>query len=195
MNQAAFEVGQLAQRLGEGYYAHAATLHIAVDPRAASLLPDPAPGQTMSGFVGRKDGSHHAFDFKHYLAQAQADPTITTQLDRIWLAGSLLSLGDALQDHKYFDHAPELELVYHLRNGVAHGNKFNLIALGTKRLKQYPAHNRTAAITGKTEFEITPGLEGMPVLFDFMAPADVLDTIFSVGMYLQNLEVGDVNKT
>jgi hypothetical protein len=40
-------------------------------------------------------------------------------LDRVWLVGSLLAIGDALMRHCYFDHAPELELLRHLRNGVA----------------------------------------------------------------------------
>jgi hypothetical protein len=39
-------------------------------------------------------------------------------LDRVWLVEALLALGDALKQHGYFDHAPELELLRHLRNGM-----------------------------------------------------------------------------
>ena len=58
----------------------------------------------------------------------------------------MLAVGDALKRHKYFDHAPELELVYHLRNGIAHGNRFTFTTHGRERLAKYPADNRDAAL-------------------------------------------------
>ena len=55
------------------------------------------------------------------------------ELGRVWLVGALLRTGDALQRHHYFNRAPELELLRHLRNGVARRNVFkidNLIRMG-----------------------------------------------------------------
>src|SRR4029077_10601305 len=107
-----------------------------------------------------------------------------------WLVGSLLTLGDALADESYLDHAPILEMVYHLRNGVAHGNRFDI--RNRKRLHDHPAHTRDAFSKGdlKQDFEITPALEGRPVLFDFMEAADILALVTSVANYL--LRMADV---
>jgi len=93
-----------------------------------------------------------------------ADKAIDAELPRVWLTGSLLALGDTLNEHRYFDRAPVLELVYHLRNGIAHGNRFKFTTTGLKRLKKYPAHNRDAWFS-KMIFEIAPALNGQVVLF------------------------------
>jgi len=75
-------------------------------------------------------------------------------------------------------------LVCHLRNGIAHGNRFTITTTGKRRLANYPAHNRHAAVRGKgAVFEITPEMNGS-VLFDFMAPADVIDLLQSVEIHL-----------
>jgi hypothetical protein len=100
------------------------------------------------------------------------------------LVGSLLAIGDRLSRHGYFDRAPELELIYHLRNGVAHGNLFHFDQKMLRRLAKYPAHNKmTPFRTETTKFEITAALHRQPVLFDYMGPADVLDVLSAVGVY------------
>ena len=104
------------------------------------------------------------------------------------LTGSLLAVGDALKDNGYFDHAPELELVRHLRNGVAHGNHFDIRY--PDELTKYPAHNRDGWFR-HTVFEITPELDGKPVLFDFMEAGDVLDLLFSVASHLDEIGRGE----
>jgi hypothetical protein len=111
-------------------------------------------------------------------------------LDRLWLVGALLTIGDALAKHSYFDHAPELELLRHLRNGVAHGNTFRI---NLKLLAKFPAHNRLAWVRSdsKAEFEITPNLQNQPVLFDFMGPGDIIHLLMSVGLYLIRMGNGD----
>ncbi|OXC78250.1 hypothetical protein [Caballeronia sordidicola] len=52
--------------------------------------------------------------------------------------GALLTLGDELGARGYFDRAPILEIVYHLRNGMAHDNRFNIDDRGRKRLQSMP---------------------------------------------------------
>jgi hypothetical protein len=47
---------------------------------------------------------------------------------------AMLALGDELRTHHYFDHAPILELVYHMRNGMAYGNKFAIDERGRESL-------------------------------------------------------------
>ncbi|WP_284948030.1 hypothetical protein [Acidisoma cladoniae] len=102
--------------------------------------------------------------------------------------GALLALGDQLSKHRYFDQAPVLELVYHLRNAVAHGNCFTIDKNGRNRLARHPAHNRNALAKSPdgTEFEVTADLSG-PLLFEFMGPGDVIDLLKSVELYLLKL--------
>jgi hypothetical protein len=150
------------------------------------------PGQPVPvSYVTRKDGTQHVFDFHHYLDQTRTNPDVVDELPRIWLVGSLLAVGDALSASKnrYFDHAPILELLYHLRNGIAHGNVFHFNTAGLKRLNKYKAHNKMAGVKSSTkaEFEIVAGLQGKPVLFEFMGPGDVLDLLQSIEVYLTRI--------
>ena len=120
--------------------------------------------------------------------RAHNNPEIVEELPRVWLKGALLTVGDALNalHPDYLNKAPIFEMIYHLRNGVAHGNVFHFKASGLKRLRKHPAHNRKAGVKSgaSSEFEIVPGLQGKPVLFDFMGPGDVLDLLLSVEVYL-----------
>jgi hypothetical protein len=198
-NQAAFDAGKLAERLAGGYYAYIAALQVATDPLAKTLATNIPAGQIVPvGFVKRKDGTHHVFHFHHYLDYARSNEQMANDLPRAWLVGSLLAIGDALSNSRYFDRAPELELLRHLRNGVAHGNRFHFgsgksLKKSLERLQRHPAHNRLAWIRddNKSEFEIVGALAGRPILFDFMGPGDILDLIMSVGLYLIRMGNGD----
>jgi hypothetical protein len=181
--KAACDVGQLAQDMVRGYAAHIAAVRIA--PRVVSQALVRLIADWPSDFVQRKDGTKWFFNTQDALVSL-ADKAIEAELPRVWLTGSLLALGDALKDHGYFDHAPALELVYHLRNGIAHGNRFNFTARDLERLKKYPAHNREAWFRNMI-FEIAPALEGQTVLFEFMGAGDVLDVLSSVGANLKDL--------
>ena len=181
----AFEVGQLANRLAQGYYAHYTAAIVAQDPAAKDKLTSMRPGQPVpTETVARKNGTTHIFDSHFYLDYFNS-PEIAHEVASVWLVGALLSLGDALANNHYFDRRPELEMVYHLRNGIAHGNRFHFKKRGLERLKEYPAHNRAlmTRVPG-ADFEITPALAGEQVLFNFMGPGDVLDLLQSISFHL-----------
>ncbi len=185
-----FAIGRMAERMAQGYYAHIAAVEVARDPRSKELVSAIPKGQPVPvGYVIRKDGTKHIFDFHHYLDYLN-NPAIVNDLARTWLVSSLLAVGDALSDRNYLNHAPLLELIYHLRNGVGHGNKFTFTigkkTPGLDRLKQHPAHNRQAQVK-TAKFQIEGKQEGKPVLFDFMGPGDVLDLLQSVGIYLTRI--------
>ena len=191
VNQEAWDISQMAQRMSDGYFMHLAVIQVATDPRAVVLSPNVEPGQMVPvAYVHRKDGTRHVFHFTHYLAEAGKNPAMVDDLDRVWLAGALLAIGDALKRCGYFDRAPELELLRHLRNGVAHGNSFRIDK--PKELAKFPAHNRLASVRSdrKAVFEITQSLQNQPVLFDFMGPGDVLDVLMSVAIYLNRMASG-----
>jgi hypothetical protein len=187
-NQAALEVGQLAWDMARGYATHITAIRMAprLDPKAFVRL----IGDYPSDFVQRKDGTKWSFGTQDALVDL-ADKTIAEELTRVLFAGSLLRLGDALKDHDYFEHAPLFELVRHLRNGIAHGNRFYI--LYPDELEKCPAHNRDADYRGpnRTMFEITAALNGQLVLFDFMGAGDVLDLLSSVGARLERMGRGE----
>jgi len=182
-------VSRTAQRLAAGYYAFLVAHLVAVNPQSINSLP-PAKvlGEDPTGEIKRKDGSAHVLNLRHYLDLLREDQDLQAELLRAWAMGALLTIGDQLAAHLYFDRAPLLELVYHLRNGVAHGNRFNITSAGVTRLACHPAHNRSAVIKSPAgfTFEILPTLTG-PVLFDFIGPADVIDLLQSVEVHLSAL--------
>jgi hypothetical protein len=182
-NQAAAKVAQLARNMAAGYAAHIAAIRLA--PRVS----DKALVRLIADYpidsVQRKDGTKWSFDMQDALVSAVVNQAIAEEFPRVWLTGSLLAVGDALKGNDYFDHAPELELVRHLRNGIAHGNRFAIQKL------TYPAHNRDAAFHTNTIFEIKPKLNGQSVLFDFMGAGDVLDLLSSVAAHLDRIGRGE----
>jgi hypothetical protein len=178
------KVAQLARDMAVGYAAHNTASRMA--PRIDSNALVKFIGAYPTDSVPRKNGPPFTFGTQDTFYDAVVRDTIREQFPRIWLTGALLAVGDALKDNNYFDHAPELELVYHLRNGIAHGNHFKFTDGGRKRLAEYPAHNR--ACYRHSIFEITDALDGQPVLFDFMEAGDVLDLLFSVADHLDEIE-------
>jgi hypothetical protein len=187
-------VSRLAHQLANGYYAFVVAHYVAVNPLSINALP-PAkePGQNPTGQLPRKDGTFHTIDLRHYLDLLREDFDLQGHVLRAWATGALLTLGDALDKDKrnYFDRAPVLELVYHLRNGIAHGNRFTIKDSGKKRLANYPAHNGQAAVRSPgAVFEITSETTG-PVLFDFLGPADLIDLLQSVEIHLSKPSPAD----
>jgi hypothetical protein len=71
--------------------------------------------------------------------------------------------------------APELELIRHVRNGIGHGNRFDIRDPSRSLLSTLP----------------TIALRGTGVLFDFAGPADLLDVLTSAKIYLKRMGVGD----
>lgn len=188
-NQAALDVGQLAWDMARGYATHIAAIRIPprLTPQAFVRLISDYP----IDFVQRKDGTKWSFGTQDVIGNATWDEPIATELPRVWLAGSLLAVGDALKDHDYFGRAPLVELVRHLRNGIAHGNRFDIRY--PDELEKYPAHNRDADYRGPNSslFEIERALNDQPVLFDFMGAGDVLDLLHSVGACLDRIGRGE----
>jgi hypothetical protein len=159
-----------------------------------------APGASNAPFgnLMRSDGSAIIFHMPDFLRAAVASAHQEDQL-RASITGALVTVGDALASHKYFDRGPDLELLRHLRNGLAHGNRFNLRRGEPVR----PAHftgpdqrilpNRAGvtAAGAPTFFEVTHALDGQSVLFDFMGAGDVHDLLMFVGWRLRRIANGD----
>lgn len=130
-----------------------------------------------------------AYDLRHHLREAAA-----ASIDRwsgIYLSGALITLGDALSEHDYFDRAPVLEVVRHMRNAVAHGNRFRFVTFTD--LERHPAHTADvgpARPSSGEPYVIDLELEGTCCLFDFMDTPGVLDLVNAVESHLLHLTLG-----
>jgi hypothetical protein len=158
-------------------------------------MPPVKRGHLVSeGVVPGKVGSSHFYHFEHYLTAIRTNPAVQDQFRKVWLMGAISTLGDALAKKNYFNHQPELELFYHVRNGVAHGNKFHLTKPGLQRLARYPAHNAVAIarIPTAPPFVIDQTLNGTTIMFEFMEEGDILNLIGAVGAYCNELAYGTV---
>ena len=175
----------------QGYLSHHAAMAVVRDPRAAQILP-PTGKNVPEGIVHGSGGEIRiVYDFRHFLADATR-LTREEEYDRVWLTGALMTLGDALRQHAYFDRAPELELIRHLRNAVGHGNRFRIDSPAS--LAKFPAHTRDAEPQPGNNrggyIEITPSLHGKPCLFDYIEAWELVTLFQAVGGYLRRLADG-----
>jgi hypothetical protein len=184
----AFALGQSIFELAQGCYAYEALSLVTNDPRAEVIVPDVPVGEGPQGKLVRVDGTSHTFDIRHYLSLARDHSFTNENIARSWYSGALITAGDLLAEQKYFDRQPEFELVYHLRNGAAHGNNFNITSVGQKRLDSQSAYLRW--YDNSKRFEITPALNSTRVLFDFVGPGDVADILTLTAERLRDLERG-----
>ena len=137
------------------------------------------------------------YDLTHAIEVVGRSAGYRDVYDRLWIAGAILALGDALAAESYFDKCPDLELLRHLRNGVAHGNRFNLRNGEPRRPAHFTGPDQRlldGATTPKGHgrfFEITPACQGSVVLFDFMGPGDIVNLVMFVAWRLTRIGNGD----
>lgn len=185
-NENALKVCHLAVNLAHGYFTYLAVMTMAKDERTDSLIQVIEEGEPTEGYIhNSKTGDSHSFLFEHYYLETRNNEFVKDNLEKVWFTGALLTLGDALAKYDYFDRNPVLEFIRHLRNGIAHGNKFKIDK--PDNLKKFPAHNRNAINKSTANYEITPELQNQPVLFDFIEPCDLVILLNSVGFHLQTI--------
>lgn len=176
MARSAEEIADMLQRLQDYYAAISTALIFLNDDDALRLLQAKGydPGSTVR--LGRRDNSYYE-GIKLWDAIHSVRGNAGFNLDFLGsLFMTILSwVGDELSKNGYFDKSPELELFRHLRNGISHGNTFNLLN-GEPR--------RPATFKG---FEITSALHGQGVLFGFMSTGDLFDLFDHVKAHLRSL--------
>lgn len=190
-NQAAIEVASLAQDVVSQYFTHVAAMYVARDPKAAKLAPPIAAGESNAILrIPRRDGTNISMLFHHYL-RANNDSLVKDSFDKLWLRGALLTMNDALGDNGYFGHAPEAEMIRHLRNGIGHRNRFTfgpgVINKRTGKLK-HPANTfRQWKLYRHPRHEIDTHLEGTEVLWTWGGPDGVIDCLMALFLHLKTL--------
>lgn len=194
LNQAAVDVATVVQRLTGQYFTHVAAMYVARDRRAERLAPPVEPGQSVPILrIPRRDGTDMMMWFNHYL-ERNSDPDTVEAFDRVWLTGALLAAGDLLGRFQYFGHEPEAEIVRHLRNGVAHGNRFtfhpNVLDKGSGKLKHPANIFRYSALQGMPRHEVDSHLQDSEVLWSWGGPDAVVDCLTVLGVHLWNIGHG-----
>jgi hypothetical protein len=184
----AYALGQSIFELAQGCYAYEALLLVTSDPNVQIIVPDVPVGEGPQGKLIRKDGSSHNFDMRYYLNLSKGLNFINDHIVRSWCSGALITAGDLLEKEDYFDHQPEFELLYHLRNAIAHGNAFNIKPSGKKRLKSHNAYLRW--YDNSERFRISENMHENSVLFDFIELGDVADILTLTAERLKDLERG-----
>jgi hypothetical protein len=183
----AIDLGHRLITLAYGYYSHAAAVDLSFNKNVLQTLTSSGANDWDSvGIARKKNGESHQFMKIAWLEHDGFTEHIYNDLHRIWLLGALIYSGDALEAYAYFDRAPCLELIRHLRNAAAHNNRFRITKEGAKWLEKYPAHTRHGpkGYPTNSAFEITPALDGTLLMWDFMESGDILDAIISAGHYL-----------
>ena len=131
--------------------------------------------------------------FNHYLAECRKQE-VRIDFDKAWLIGALLIVGDVLRATGYFGHAPEAEIIRHLRNSVAHGNRFNfhpnITDRATRRLR-YPANIfRYDIQLSIPRHEVETNLQGTETLFVWGGPDAVIDCLTALSIHMWNVGHG-----
>ena len=190
VNQQAVDVAMLAQRMVSQYSAHHVAMYVARDPRAETLRPQREPGQNVPIVkVPRDDRNVMVMWFDHFLQEGRK-PDTRKAFDKVWLVGALLTVDDALRNNnnEYFGHSPEAEIIRHLRNGIAHGNRFifypSVKEKATGRLKHPANISRYAAQQAMPARQVDTDLEGTEVLFVWGDPDAVIDCLTVLGVHL-----------
>jgi hypothetical protein len=190
-NAAAVEVGQLAERMIKQYFAHCAAMLVARDGRSDQLMPHVEAGQMVPVFrIMGNDGRETTAHFPLFLEAFRA-PEAQGDFDKVLLEGALLTVGDALKANKYFGNIPEAEIIRHLRNGVAHGNKFSFdksVKDATTGRLRHPAN--TARYAAWQVREVETHLQGTEVLFAWGGPLAIVDCLTVLGVHLSNVGHG-----
>jgi len=81
------------------------------------------------------------------LSYVAENPRATFAFLGLVIKSALLHVGDAFSAAGYLDRSPELEFLRHVRNAVAHGNKFN-IASPLKRPASFRSYSISEALQG-----------------------------------------------
>ncbi len=120
-------VSGLAHRLSDGYHAFVVANYVVANPMSINSLPPAvSAGGHLTGRLPRKDGSFQTLDPRNDLDLSREDRDFQADILRGWATAALLLLGDKLGRYDYLYRAPILEMVYHLRNGIAHRNQFTI---------------------------------------------------------------------
>ena len=133
------------------------------------------PGSTME--FGRHDGTlHPPLDVADSVRRIRGNPQFNLDYVGTFLMATISLVADRFSQNHYFTKSPEFEFLRHVRNAIAHGNRFHLRRDEPRR----PAYFRG--------FEVSKALQGRELFWEFMGPGDALDLLDEVERQLRRLQ-------
>lgn len=134
--------------------------------------------------LGRKDDTYYeGIDFWGVVGRAKTPEFNLTFMGAL-LSASVAWIGDQLAVEQYFDarlaagrlRPAELEFFRHLRNAIAHGNRWHFVKGEPRRPASFGAFVLDSSLHAQ---------EG--VLFEYMSTGDVFDLLDHLASYLRSL--------
>ncbi|AEF43129.1 hypothetical protein [Hoyosella subflava] len=125
--------------------------------------------------LNRRGGSHYTLSFREVVEGARHDKERQFAVVDSWLELAVIRVAAALGEHAYFDKAPVLVFLRHVRNGLAHGGQFTY---QESRYWELNARFGNLEITKET----TGGVFGS---FGFLSRGDMLALLDEVASHLR----------
>lgn len=125
---------------------------------------NPQVSITIPGIIDRNIGGGHSLKLEDSIKFLDQNNAARYEFLTTIGGGMILSIGDRFAKYDYFTKTPELLFLRHLRNGIAHGNKFDIRTSSGKFWKEAKFRN----------LEIKSSLNGHKVLGEFIQMGDVM---------------------
>ncbi|AHK36010.1 hypothetical protein Pd630_LPD16051 (plasmid) [Rhodococcus opacus PD630] len=122
----ALEIADLIERLKGHFVLTAVGLSMAVSPDVDRLLAEVGVSLDDPIAVRRHGGPDYVLPIRPTIEESQTDNDRKLDVIDAWLDLAIFRVADELEQHNYFDKAPILAFLRHVRNGLAHGNRFDL---------------------------------------------------------------------
>ena len=178
-------IGARIVNLTYGYQTHSAAMEVALHPKVLDFIDNDSSLINSTGEIPRLNDQGWQYGKILWLRAKDFNAELADDFAAVWIAGVIIKIGDLLAQHEYFDRHPLLEMIRHMRNAIAHGNRFRIDS--EEKLKKYPANNIGAKMNGwnhGTLYEITYGLNGKQFMGSYMLDGNILDILLSCGFYL-----------
>lgn len=163
----------------KGYYVAASFwLVLLNDEDVLGLIENKGYDLRSTARLGRRDGTYYEGLPDLWSAIHAVRGSAGFNLDFL---GALLTVcvtwvGDALDRQAYFDRTNELMFFRHLRNALAHGNRWHFRNGEPRQPAEFGPFILAAALHDRE-----------PVLFDYMSTGDVLDLLDHTAAHLRSL--------
>lgn len=170
------EIADLIEELQTGIAAWYMMLPILNDSSVHDFLRSKGfdDGSTIS--LGRKMGPAYAGIGVHEAIRTVGGaPIHNLNFLKVQLVTAVSWIGNELVANGYYGSTQELEFFRHVRNGLAHNNKFHFENGQPKQVARF------------NTFNITDALQGQTVAFDYMNTGDFFDLFDHIKTYLRAL--------
>jgi hypothetical protein len=147
------------------------------------VIPTKASPSLHTDRIGRINSplAYH-LPLKPSMEHIKKNPNKNIEFLTLPIKAAILHVGDAFSRFGYLNKAPELEFLRHIRNAIAHGNRFN-IKTELKKAAQFDSYTITKSLNG-TKLLADGTEDGFLYAGDALALFDYLEARLSENYYL-----------